>query len=123
MILHATVVSEVDAVKDLDERSDVDVESGFFAHFAGDGVVQRLAYFNRAAGQTPFPFERLVRTFDEHDTFAVDNNGANTHDRPLGKLPNHNILSYHVRRPTQKPQKFYLLCEFTEFGVECRGVY
>lgn len=92
MIFHAPVVSEVDAVEHLDERADVDVETRFFAHFAGDGVLQRLAHFNRAAGQAPFPFERLVRASHEHDTLAVHNDGAHTDDWPLGKLTNHNIL-------------------------------
>ena len=92
MVLHAPVVPEVDAVEDLDERAHVDIEARFFAHFAGDSVVQRLAHFNRAAGQAPFPFERLVRASDEHDALAVHNDGAHTDDWPLGKLTNHNIL-------------------------------
>jgi len=92
VVLHAPVVPEVDAVEDLDERAHVDIEARFFAHFAGDSVVQRLAHFNRAAGQAPFPLQWLVRAFDEHNTLAVQNDGAHADDRPLGKLTYHNIL-------------------------------
>ena len=53
--------SSADAIEHVDDRSDVDGEAGLFAHLARDGGLERLAAFDRAAGQAPFALERLVR--------------------------------------------------------------
>ena len=74
----------MDAVENFDERPNVDVESGFFAHLACDRFSQRLADFDGAARKAPLPFERLVSTFHEHHAIAVHDHGTHTDDGPLG---------------------------------------
>jgi len=72
-------------INDLDDRSHFDGDSGFLADFADERLAQRLADFNRAAWEAPFAFERLVGAAREEDAIAVNDDGADADDGPLGE--------------------------------------
>src|SRR4029453_7335375 len=75
-----------DPIEDLDHGSDAHDESGFLQNLTRDRRLERLAQFERAAGQTPLPRQRLRSSFDEYNpAFVTEHDGADADDR-LGRV-------------------------------------
>src|SRR6185503_7600189 len=63
---------ETDAVEDLDDRSDLDVEARLLTHLARERCLQGLARLDRSPRQAPLPLERLLAARDEQHTRTLD---------------------------------------------------
>ena len=75
------------AIQNVDDRADLDVEAGLLANLPANRLFERLADVDRAARNAPLAFERLVRALHEQHAVAVEHNGAHAHDRPFGVAP------------------------------------
>ncbi len=75
------------AIQDVDDGADLDVEARFLAHFPANRLFERLADIDRAARKAPLAFERLIRSLHEQHAVAVEDNGTHAHDRPFGVAP------------------------------------
>ena len=103
MMLDAAVRVAADPIEHVDDRTDLDVEAGFFLHFAGDGLLEGFAQLDPAARQAPLPFQRLVRAFDEQHAIAVEDHGPDADDRPWRIRP-HDAAPRTRRARTCKPR-------------------
>ena len=56
---------------------------GLFEHLAADRVLQRFAEFQRAAGQRPPAFQRLLAALRHQDAVAPEDDRAHPDQRPL----------------------------------------
>jgi len=87
VILDAAVGAAFDALEDLHDRTNGDLQPGLFQHLARQRLLERFTELHAAAGQAPFPFERFVSALDQQDAIAVQNHGADANDRLRRKLP------------------------------------
>lgn len=67
-------------IEHFDDGADLDVEASLLAHLADDGRIERFAELDGPAGQTPFPFERLLSAPNEQYGFAVHDDSADADD-------------------------------------------
>src|ERR1019366_4369448 len=73
-----------DALEYLQYAQRTDFEAGLLAHLAADGVGQRLAGLQRAAGQRPPANQRLLAALRHEDAVALQNERAHANDRARG---------------------------------------
>jgi hypothetical protein len=90
METHTPLVIEKNPIEDLDDRSDVDCQTGLFGDFSRDRRLERFADFERPSRQAPVAGERLEAALHEHHStpgqlsFATDVRtiaGSNQDDR------------------------------------------
>src|SRR3954465_1682258 len=87
--LHPPVSIPRNPIEHFDNRTDLDVQAGLFAHLACDARLEGLTRFYRPARDTPLPRQRLGSTTHEYDARAIDNDRADAHERTVGILPVH----------------------------------
>ncbi len=87
MIFGAAGGIATDAVEDVDDRSDDDVERRFLADFARQRSLEALADLHGAARQAPVAFQRLLPSLDQQHAIAVEDHGADGDDRPVRVVP------------------------------------
>ena len=80
VVLGAAVGVGEDAVEDVEDGADFDVEAGFFQGFAGGAVAELFAEFEDSSGDGPFALERLGVAADEQDAVAVEDDGSYAND-------------------------------------------
>ena len=87
MELDAPIRIVPNAVQDVDDRSDLDVEARLLANLPPNRRFQRLADVDRPAGHAPLALERLVCAFHQQHAVAIEHNRAHADDGPLGADP------------------------------------
>ena len=66
------------ALEHVEQSQDPDLDPGFLAHFAGDGVVKPLAIIDLAAGDRPLAFQGLASAPDNEDLLAAKHDSPDT---------------------------------------------
>ena len=87
MILGAPGGIAPDAVEHFNDGTHDDVERRLLAYLARERGFERLAELDDAARQAPFTLERFLPALHEQDAIAVEDDGADGDDRPVGVLP------------------------------------
>src|SRR5258708_4909024 len=70
MVANAVALA-MDAVKEFDEFDWLDLEAGLLVDFANHGLAERLANFNKPAGNGPTTAGRLGAALDQQDAAVV----------------------------------------------------
>jgi len=84
----------VDAVKNFDQIQDTYLQTCFFQQFTGNPLLQRLAEFQRAAGNGPATFQGLAAAANQEGAAVFDNDTANADDRAIGIFSGHACFSF-----------------------------
>src|SRR5947208_773906 len=71
VVLDAAVRVVAKPIQDVDNGTNVDLETRFLAHLTNDCRFKRLAELNGSARQAPLAFERLMTALDQQDAIAV----------------------------------------------------
>jgi len=77
VVAHA-IAFAVDAVEEINELDEFDVEAGFLADFAHDAGGKRFADFKHASGQRPVALEGLTAAAHEEHAAILDDDCAHT---------------------------------------------
>src|ERR1043166_8702722 len=95
VIVRAPLAIQSDAIEHGNNTADFDFEPCFFANFSRNGGLERFARFDGAAWNTPLALERLPSPSYEEHQIAVQDDRADTHDRPRRVFA---IISHQVPR-------------------------
>ena len=94
VVLDAAIAT-MDAVEDLDDLANVNIEAGFFFDLAPCGLHEGFAEFDDPARQRPLALSRLMRALDDECAASVDDDAANADNRPIRKLAlDHHLLDF-----------------------------
>ena len=80
VVAHAALFAD-DAVDELNEFDDADIEAGFLADFADGAGGEGFAQLEHAAGQRPVALEGLAAATDEEHAAILDDDGAHAEER------------------------------------------
>jgi hypothetical protein len=83
MIFRRAGIVEHDALVNLEQFEDLDLEAGLFAHLTPQRFFEPLAGFDRAARQRPPVLQRLAAPLDEKDAAILNDQCANAENRPF----------------------------------------
>ena len=84
VVLCATLWIGENAVEDIENLADFDVQAGFLESFTGSPVTQLLAEFEHPAGDRPLSFEGFRVATNQQGAVVVENDGSDADDGLLG---------------------------------------
>jgi secondary thiamine-phosphate synthase enzyme len=89
VIADAPFLVTMHAIEGLDDRTELDVESGFLADLSPRRIRQRFAEMQQAARQRPLPFSRLVGAPHDQRPAVAHDDGADADRRVRGVFSGH----------------------------------
>jgi len=87
VILRPSVRVAHDSLEDLYGSNDFDLQAGFFADLAADGLLQRFTGFDYPARQRPVTLQGLVPAFHQQDAVIPEDQCADSEDGAIRIVP------------------------------------
>ena len=89
VILHALLFIPQDAIVDAQQFARFDDEARLFASLTNGGLSHKFSNLKDSAGDRPLCLQRRMRTLDEQNPLAVDDDGADADQREFGEFTFH----------------------------------
>src|SRR5689334_14624922 len=83
MVLRGAALVAHDAFEDLEELDGLDFQTRLFEHLAAHRVLERLAEFQRAAGERPPTLQRFLPALRHQNAVPPEDDRSDTDERPL----------------------------------------